>query len=91
MDLTDTISAHVRALPTQLQQEALDFIGYLTQRYSIAPASTGNLSTEAFIKQFAGCVGADFPDDIKLTDLAEDCKRDQFECFGIQPRTWITC
>ena len=35
MNLTETIYAHVRALPADLQRETLDFITYLEMRYKV--------------------------------------------------------
>lgn len=78
MNLPDTIYAHARALPADLQREALDFIGYLEQRYRIAPAPD-RLSTEAFIMRFAGCISDDFPDDIDDSGLTSDVPREALE------------
>ena len=39
MNLPDTIYAHARVLPADLQRETLDFISYLEQRYRITPPS----------------------------------------------------
>ena len=79
MNLSDTICAHARALPADLQREALDFIAYLEQRYQIAPAASGRLTTEAFITRFAGSVDDDFPNDIDDTGLASDTPRESLE------------
>ena len=35
MTLPETIYAHARALPTNLQREPLDFIEYLERRYGV--------------------------------------------------------
>jgi hypothetical protein len=72
MNLPDTIDAHVRALPVNLQRETLDFIAYLAQRYGLPSTPPDRMSTEAFIARFSGSLGADFPDDIDDTDLAPD-------------------
>jgi len=79
MNLPDTIYAHARALPVDLQRETLDFISYLEQRYRITPPIPRRLSTEAFIERFAGSVGNDFPDDINDADLAVDITREPLE------------
>lgn len=79
MDLPSTICERAQALPVQLQRETLDFMHYLGQRYNLSPVRTGELSTEAFIKQFAGCIGADFPNDVNEADLPNDSKRVSFE------------
>ncbi|WP_045532576.1 DUF2281 domain-containing protein [Serpentinimonas raichei] len=79
MNLSDTIYAHARGLPADLQREALDFIAYLEQRYHITPATpatSGRLTTEAFIERIAGSVGDDFPDDIDDAGLASDAPRE---------------
>lgn len=70
MNLSDTIYAHARALPANLQRETLDFIAYLEQRYQVGSTASSRLTTEAFIARFAGSVGDDFPDDIDDADLA---------------------
>ncbi len=79
MNLSDTIYAHARALPVNLQREALDFIDYLNHRYQAAPGTSANVATEAFIKQFAGALGDDFPDDIDDRDLSGDAPRESLE------------
>lgn len=79
MNLPDTIYAHARALPVDLQRETLDFISYLEQRYRITPPIPRRLSTEAFIERFAGSVGNDFPDDINDADLMVDIPRESLE------------
>lgn len=79
MNLPDTIYAHARVLPADLQREALDFISYLEHRYRITPPSPSRLSTEAFIERFAGTIGDDFPNNIDDTDLAVDIKREPLE------------
>lgn len=63
MDLHETISAHARALPPTLQREALDFIDYLARHRQTQPNPLSKPDTEAFIRQFAGSIGSDFPDD----------------------------
>ncbi|HHW75923.1 MAG TPA: DUF2281 domain-containing protein [Xanthomonadaceae bacterium] len=79
MNLPDTIYAHARALPADLQRETLDFISYLEQRYRITPSIPNRFSTEAFIEHFAGSIGNDFPDDIDDADLAVDITREPLE------------
>ena len=79
MNLPDTIYAHARSLPAELQRETLDFIAYLEQRYRIAHTASGPLTTEAFIERFSGIVGDDFPDDIDDAGLAGDAPRESFE------------
>ncbi len=59
MDLSETIYIHARALPIELQREALDFIDALARQQPSSSVLT-TLDTEAFIRQFAGSVGADF-------------------------------
>jgi len=76
MNLSDTIYAHARALPIDLQRETLDFIAYLEQRYHLVAAPPSRLTTEAFIARFAGSVDDDFPDDIDDTGLANDAPRE---------------
>lgn len=79
MNLPDAIAAHVRALPVDLQREALDFIAYLEMRYHIEAKGSPRLTTSAFIERFAGSLGDDFPDDIDDTDLASDAPRERLE------------
>lgn len=79
MNLPDTIYAHARALPADLQREALDFIAWLEKRYDIQPPAAGGLSTDVFIQRFAGSFGDDFPDDIDETDWAVDTPREVLE------------
>lgn len=45
----------------------------------MAATSAFELTTEAFIKRFAGSVGDDFPDDIDDADLATDTPRESLE------------
>ena len=78
MNLPETIYSHVRALPADLQRETLDFVGYLENRYGLAPP-TPCLSTQAFIERFAGILGDDFPDDIDESDLGQDVPRESLE------------
>lgn len=79
MNLPDTIYAHARALPADLQREALDFIAWLEKRYDIRPPAAGGMSTDVFIERFAGSFGDDFPDDIDDTDEAVDSPREALE------------
>ena len=83
MDLPATICTQARALPVQLQREALDFIAYLAQRYSIPPVPKVELTTAAFIKQFAGCIGDDFSDEISMADLVNNNQLNCCKCVGI--------
>ena len=78
MNLPEIIYTHVRALPADLQRETLDFIGFLEERYGLAPGAP-RLTTQAFIEQFAGSLGDDFPDDIDDADLGQDVPRESFE------------
>lgn len=79
MTLPETIYAHARALPADLQREALDFIEYLERRYGVAPPATNAQNTDAFIARFAGSLGSDFPDDIDESDLGTDAPREPLE------------
>lgn len=79
MTLPETIYAHARALPADLQRETLDFIEYLERRYGVAPPATKLSDTEAFIARVAGSLGEDFPDDIDGADLGSDAARDPLE------------
>ena len=79
MTLPETIYAHTRALPTNLQRETLDFIEYLERRYGVAPPATKLSDTEALIACVAGNLGEDFPDDIDGADLGSDAARDPLE------------
>lgn len=78
MNLPETIYAHVRALPENLQRETLDFVVYLEQRHSLA-GEKSRLTTEMFIQHFAGSLSDDFPDDIDDDDLGRDSPRDSLE------------
>lgn len=79
MNLPDKIYAHARALPADLQREALDFIAWLEKRYDIQPPVVGGVTTEAFIQGFAGSIGDDFPDDIGDSQWAADTPREALE------------
>ena len=79
MNLPDAIAAHVRALPVDLQREALDFIAYLEMRYHIEAKGSPSLTTSAFIERFTGCLGDDFPNEIDDADLPSDAPRDPLE------------
>lgn len=76
MNLPDMIFSRAQALPTALQQEALDFIGYLEQRYQLGAVAAARDDTEAFLTRLAGSLGADFPDEIDSGDLPPDLPRD---------------
>jgi hypothetical protein len=78
MNLAETIYSHVSALPTDLQRETLDFIGFLEARYGLAPAAP-RLTTQGFIDRFAGSLGEDFPDDVDAADLGRDGPRESLE------------
>ncbi|MEN9865204.1 MAG: hypothetical protein RL748_794 [Pseudomonadota bacterium] len=78
MDLPDTICANARILPVELQQEALDFIAFISRRSKINPVPDNRLNTSTFIQKFAGCLGADFPDDISTLSLPDDAMRENF-------------
>jgi hypothetical protein len=77
MNMPETIYAHVRTLPADLQRETLDFIGFLEERYGLAPTRP-RLTTQAFIARFAGILGDDFPDDIDESGLGQDVPREPF-------------
>lgn len=79
MNLPETIYAHARALPTDLQRETLDFIAWLERRYAVQRPASGGMATDAFIQRFAGSIGDDFPDDIGDSGLAGDLPRDALE------------
>ena len=79
MDLPETIYAHARALPAELQRQALDFIEYLEQRYRTGQTASRDRGTEEFIARFAGCLGQDFPDDIDDSGLGTDTPRESLE------------
>lgn len=75
MDLSETIYIHARALPLELQREALDFIDALARQHPSA-AMRSKPDTETFIRQFAGSIGADFPNEIDEHDLPADIPRE---------------
>jgi hypothetical protein len=79
MNLSDTIYAHAKVLPVNLQREALDFIDYLSHRHQVAVGRTGSTETAAFISRFAGTLGDDFPNDIDESDLGLDHARETME------------
>ncbi len=74
MDLSETIYIHARALPPQLQREALNFIDALAARNSVPVP----MDTEAFIAKFAGSLEGDFPAHIDTQDLPADVPREAF-------------
>jgi hypothetical protein len=76
MNLPETIYANARALPVDLQRQALDFIAHLEQCYAIAPNTPGRLTTEGFIERVAGSLTDDYPDDIGDARLASDAPRE---------------
>ena len=80
MTLAETIQTHIPLLPPALQQETLDFIEFLEQRYGVvrtAPKAPGD--TEAFLAAVAGTLGDDFPDDITDEDLGIDAPRETLD------------
>ena len=79
MNLTDIICAHAKALPHDLQRDALEFIEHLERRQALTQQVTKADDTEAFIARFAGCLGTDFPDDIDDADLGADTPRELLE------------
>lgn len=79
MNLPETIYAHARALPTDLQRETLDFIAWLENRHAIQRAANPGLATDAFLQRFAGSIGDDFPDDIDDSGWAGDLPREALE------------
>lgn len=79
MNLSDTIYAHARVLPVNLQREALNYIDYLSHRHQVAPDVANRQATEVFIKQFAGSIADDFPDDVDELDLSGDVPRESLE------------
>lgn len=76
MNLPDTIYAHAKALPPDLQREALDFIAWLEQRYATRATTAAAVGTELFLQQVAGGLLQDFPDDISDIDLGTDAQRE---------------
>lgn len=77
MNLPDTIHAHAKALPPELQRQTLDFITWLEQRHARRQLAAGG-ETEQFLQRVAGTLGDDFPDDIGDDDLAADLPRDDW-------------
>lgn len=77
----ETIYQRSLQLPEQAAQEALDFIGFLLQRYGADPrgslATSPRRDASAFIAAVAGTWGPDFPDDIDDADLTADAPRDE--------------
>jgi hypothetical protein len=80
MNYAQTIYQRSLQLPDPAAQEALDFIDFLLQRYTVtakAPPQVGSRQdTAAFLKAIADGWGDDFPDDIDDTDLGVDSPRD---------------
>ena len=79
MNLRDTIDAHVRALPPELQREVLMWIESLEQRRGLVTPPPAGLTTEAFIERLPGSISDDFPDDIDDLDVALDAPRETVE------------
>lgn len=79
MNLPDTIYAHAKALPPDLQRRTLEFIEHLERRHGVAPPPVTLHDTDAFIARFAGSLGNDFPDDADGSGLGTDAPRDSLE------------
>lgn len=73
MNLPQAIYDHAKALPPELQREALDFIAWLEHRHALRSPEA---DTDAFLKRLAGSLGDDFPDDIADAGLASDLPRE---------------
>ena len=76
MNLPETIYAHARVLPVDLQRQTLDFITWLEQRYALAAQSSLLMDTTQFLQHFAGSLGDDFPDDVDTDDMGNDVVRE---------------
>ncbi|MDO9180466.1 MAG: DUF2281 domain-containing protein [Agitococcus sp.] len=81
MSITQTLQAHIQALPAVFQSEVLDFVEYLEKKYGIglAEKKADNAQTDAFIARMAYSLGDDFPDDVNDLDLGEDSAKDAIE------------
>lgn len=80
MNLAETIYRHSLDLPEQAARQALDFIEFLEQRYSITRTeSKAPNDTDAFLAAVAGTLGDDFPDDITDDDLGIDTPREELD------------
>ena len=81
MSITQTLQAHIQALPAVFQSEVLDFVEYLEKKHGVglAEKKADNAQTEAFIASMAHSLGDDFPDDISDVDLGEDSAKDAIE------------
>jgi hypothetical protein len=77
MNLSESISVRVAALPADMQREAMTFVEFLESR--LAQSSGKRLTTSLFVAQFAGSLGADFPDDMNEQDLTNDLPRANME------------
>lgn len=80
MNYAQTIYQRSLQLPDTAAREALDFIDFLLQRYTVAakapPQDGPRQNTAAFLKAIADGWGDNFPDDIDDTDLGVDSPRD---------------
>jgi hypothetical protein len=80
MNLAETIYKHSLNLPESAAREALDFIEFLEQRYSMdQPQTEQKNDTEAFLAALAGGLSEDFPDDISDADLGADTLRETWD------------
>ncbi len=79
MALHEAFSAHARALAPALQCEALDFIAFLPHHRQTNPRALGKPDTEAFIRQFAGSMGANFTAEITRKKPPSDTSRESLE------------
>lgn len=76
MSLAEQIYQHSRRLPEHVAQEALDFIEFLEQRYSITKVAPDQSDeTERFFAAISPGLSEDFPDDISDDDLGIDVPR----------------
>ena len=53
MSLPDTIHAHAKALPPELQRQTLDFITWLERRHARRQPAAGS-ETEQFLQRMVG-------------------------------------
>ena len=76
MSLAEQIYQHSRRLPDHVAREALDFIEFLEQRYSVTKVALDQSDdTERFLAAISPRLGDDFPDDISDDDLGIDVPR----------------
>ncbi len=77
MNLAETIYQHSLNLPDTAAREALDFIEFLEQRYTVKPIIQNNIDkTEAFLAALSGGLSEDYPEDINDFDLGIDAHRE---------------